>query len=154
MKPILNARHASRAARSSRTVWPLVTGAVLALASLPATVFAQTAGTQQDASAGFAAKIQAGVDQSAHPSGLDVNNNLMFMVGSAINVVLGLVGVVLFGYFVYAGFLYMTAGGEEDKIKDAQKILKNSVIGALILAVSYALATFVLRGITRIVQGS
>jgi hypothetical protein len=154
MKQFLNTRNALHAAQRSRTIWPLVTGAVLTLTSLPATVFAQAAGTQQDASAGFADKIQAGVNQSAHPSGLDVNNNLMFMIGSAINVVLSLVGVILFGYFVYAGFLYMTAGGEEDKIKSAQNILKNTVIGALILAVSFALATFVLRGITKIVQGS
>lgn len=136
-----------------RSIRIVVVTAVASLLATPSTVFAQSAGTQ-DTSGGFVGKIQAGVNQSAHPSGLDVNNNIMFMIGSAINVVLSLVGVVLLGYFLYAGFLYMSAGGEEKNIEKAKGIIKNSIIGALILAVSYALATFVLRGITRIVQGS
>ena len=124
---------------------------MLSLLSYPAAVFAQA--STQDSSQGFVGKIQAGVNQSAHPSGLDANNDIMFMVGSAINVALSIVGVVLVCYFIYAGFLYLTAGGDETKIKTATAIIKNCIIGAIILAVSFALATFVLRGITKIVQG-
>jgi hypothetical protein len=130
----------------------LISGALAsALLSFPATAFAQAA--PDSGSQSFVGKIQSGVNQSAHPSGLDVNGDIMTMVGSAINVVLSIVGVLLLGYLIYAGFLWMTAGGNEDNVKKAKDIIKNCVIGLIILAVAFAGTTFVLRQLNRVVTG-
>jgi len=46
-------------------------------------------------------------------------------------------------YTFYAGFIWMTAGGEEEKIKTAQKTMKYAVIGTLIVLCSYSIAILV-----------
>ncbi len=54
---------------------------------------------------------------------------------------LGLLGVLL---VMYAGFIWMTAGGNEEKIDQAKKILKNGVIGLVIILSSFAIVSFIL----------
>ena len=43
--------------------------------------------------------------------------------GSIINVVLGFLGILLLGYMLYAGFLWMTSGGESEKAEEAQTMI-------------------------------
>lgn len=69
-------------------------------------------------------------------------------IGKTINVGLGLLGVVVFGYILYAGVLWLTAGGKEETTKKASKIMVNAVIGALILLSSAAIANFVMSNLT------
>ncbi len=41
--------------------------------------------------------------------------------------------------FVYAGFLYLTSGGDSGKIKKANTIFKNTALGILFVLLSYLL---------------
>lgn len=70
--------------------------------------------------------------------------DLFIIVGRIINVVLGFLGMVLLFYFLYGGFKWMTSGGEEEGVKEAQTMIKNAVIGLVIVMASYALSGFVL----------
>lgn len=70
-------------------------------------------------------------------------NSAAATVGSVINVFLSILGVVFLVLVVYAGFLWMTAGGEEEKIKQAQKYIKNGLFGLLIIMSSFAISKFV-----------
>jgi hypothetical protein len=70
--------------------------------------------------------------------------DIITIAGSIINVVLGFLGMVLLFYFLYGGFKWMTSGGEEEGVKEAQTMIKNAVIGLVIVMASYALSTFVL----------
>lgn len=73
--------------------------------------------------------------------------DLMVLIGRGIQIGLSLLGVVLLLYTLYAGFLWMTAGGEEENIKKAQGILRNAVIGIIIILASYSITLFVERAL-------
>lgn len=71
------------------------------------------------------------------------------IIGRVIQTLLGFVGLIAFILVIYAGFLWMTAGGSEEKVKKAKEILRNAVIGMAIVFSSYAITEFVLRQITQ-----
>jgi len=66
------------------------------------------------------------------------------VAGRVINFVLGFLGVIAVGLIAYAGFLWMTADGDEEKVGTAKKILKNGVIGLVIILASWGIALFIL----------
>lgn len=71
------------------------------------------------------------------------------IVGRLINVALGFIGVLLLVYFLYAGFLWMTAGGDTKKVTEAKDMIKNAVAGLVIIALSFALSSFVLSTLSQ-----
>ncbi len=75
------------------------------------------------------------------------------VVGQVINIVLGFLGVVLMCIFLYAGFLWMTAGGEMENVKKATQMLRNAIAGLIIITASYAITTFVLDRLAEIAGG-
>jgi hypothetical protein len=82
-------------------------------------------------------------------SGLQ-SGDLPTIVGNIINVVLGFLGILLLGYLLYAGFLWMTAGGAEDQVKKAKAIIQQSIIGLVIIAAAFAISTFVLGSLLNV----
>lgn len=60
-----------------------------------------------------------------------------------IRTALGVLGTVAVVIMVYAGFLWMTAGGNDEKVGEAKKWIYASVIGLAIILSAYALANFV-----------
>lgn len=66
------------------------------------------------------------------------------IIGSAINVFLSLLGVIFIVLIIYAGYNWMTAGGDEEKVKKAQDTIKKAVIGLIIIVSSYAIWNFIL----------
>lgn len=65
-------------------------------------------------------------------------------IASVINTVLGLLGIVAVVLILWAGFLWMTAAGNDDKIKKAKGIMTAGIIGLAIIFSAYAIARFVL----------
>ncbi|MDP3899983.1 MAG: hypothetical protein Q8Q23_02780 [bacterium] len=76
-------------------------------------------------------------------SGVKVQN----VVAAVINTFLGLLGVIFIILIIYAGFLWMTAGGNEDQVGKAKKWLTNSIIGIIIIVAAYAIAQFVIESV-------
>lgn len=66
-------------------------------------------------------------------------------IGSIVQTVLGFLGLLAVLIVLWAGFLWMTAGGNEDQIAKAKSILIAGLIGLLIILSAYAITTFVLR---------
>jgi len=62
-----------------------------------------------------------------------------------IRVVLGLVGIVFLVLTIYAGIMWMTAGGNDDQLDKAKKTLTRSVIGLIIITSSYSISLFAER---------
>jgi 4-hydroxybenzoate polyprenyltransferase len=56
---------------------------------------------------------------------------------------LSFLGVVFFALIIYAGFRWLYAGGNEDQLADAKKLMKNAVIGLLIIVFAYLITFFV-----------
>ena len=65
-------------------------------------------------------------------------------LGRIIKIVLGFVGTIFFALTVYAGFLWMTAEGNEDQVTKSKDILKTAVIGMIIVVAAYSITAFVL----------
>ena len=66
------------------------------------------------------------------------------IVARVINVALSLIGIILVVLLIYAGFLYMTSGGEAAKIEKAKKIIQNAIIGLIIVLSSWAITRYVI----------
>ncbi|HSR89361.1 MAG TPA: hypothetical protein VLK22_03135 [Candidatus Udaeobacter sp.] len=94
---------------------------------------------------------QEALDQlrtAGNAAGVNTSNanskDIRLMVATVIRFALGFVGIIFFVMALYAGFLWMTAGGEEDKISTAKSLLTNGVIGLAIILSAYALTTYVI----------
>lgn len=74
---------------------------------------------------------------------------LEVIVARIINATFSLIGVVLVSFVVWAGWLWMTAAGESEKIEQAQKILRNAVIGLIIVLSAYGISRFVITALIR-----
>jgi hypothetical protein len=70
------------------------------------------------------------------------------IVGGLINVVLGLTGILFIFLLVYGGILYLTAGGVDDNVKKAKKLISNAVIGIIIIVAAYAITSFLFQALT------
>lgn len=84
---------------------------------------------------------------SANLPGVASDTSLPTIVGNMISALMGIVGTVLVILMLYGGFLWMTAGGEEKKVEEAKKIIKNSIIGLIIVFLSYGIARFVIDAV-------
>ncbi len=71
--------------------------------------------------------------------------NIGIIVGNIIQVFLGLLGVIFMVLLTYGGFLWLTSRGEEDKIKSAQNLIVNAIIGTLIVIAAYSITYYVLK---------
>lgn len=72
-------------------------------------------------------------------------DQIFITIGNIVNIGLGLLGIVFFVLLVYAGFLWMTAGGESDKVEKAQTMITQAVIGIVIILSAFGVSTFVIN---------
>lgn len=71
--------------------------------------------------------------------------DIRVMAARIIRVILELLGIIALVIIIYAGFRWMTAGGDETKVEESKKQLTNGLIGLAIILVAFAIATFVLN---------
>lgn len=83
------------------------------------------------------------VGQVAQKSGANTYTSPQQLVGTIINAALTMVGLIFLVLMIYAGYLWLTAKGEEEPIKKAQKIIVSSIIGFVLVASAYAITTFI-----------
>jgi hypothetical protein len=76
--------------------------------------------------------------------------NLFGIIGAAIATILTVLGVLLVLYILWAGFIWMTSQGEKDKVKKAQDMIKNAIIGLVVIFAAYAITTFVMNALTSV----
>jgi hypothetical protein len=66
------------------------------------------------------------------------------VAGRIINIAIMFLGIITVGIIIFAGFKWMMAGGDEEKINSAKNTLKNGVIGLVIVLSSWGIASFIL----------
>lgn len=71
-----------------------------------------------------------------------------FVIGNIIKGILSLIGILFLSYMIYAGYLWLTASGDEEKIKKAKKIISGSIIGFVVTMSAYAITAFVVSRFT------
>jgi hypothetical protein len=84
-----------------------------------------------------------GLGQTGGVSGLSrLSGDIPTIVGNIIGTLLGLVGILFLVLVIYAGFLWMTAGGNDETVTKAKSLLRNAIIGIIIVFSAYAITTF------------
>jgi len=74
--------------------------------------------------------------------------DLPTLIGSLINVFLSVLGIIFVVLVVFAGYTWMMAGGDTDKVKKAKQMIANGVIGIVITVAAYAISSFVINSIS------
>lgn len=60
-----------------------------------------------------------------------------------ISAFLGLLGIIFLVLIIFAGYNWMTAGGDEEKVAKAKETLSRAIIGLIIIIAAYAITYFV-----------
>ena len=61
-----------------------------------------------------------------------------------INIALGFLGIIAVVLVLYGGFMWMTAAGNEERVKKAKQILTAALIGLVIIIMAWGLTQFVM----------
>ena len=99
-------------------------------------------------SASPAVALAQDLDAVGESAGFDTDTDLTTIIGRIIGVFLSVLGVIALVIIIYAGFLWMTAGGNPDQVDKAKKWMINGVIGLIIILSAYAIATFIMNALT------
>lgn len=70
---------------------------------------------------------------------LGAETDIPAFIARGIRGVLGVIGAIALLMFVYGGIIWMTAGGEAKNVEGAKHIIKNAVIGLLLIFFAYNL---------------
>jgi len=97
------------------------------------------------AQGGFSDDINAQLGAAAGGSGAGFGDpkDPREIIMLTIRILLGLTGTVFLCLTIYAGYLWMTAGGNEDDVTKAKTLLTQAVIGLMVILMSYSITIFV-----------
>ena len=90
------------------------------------------------------------VNEVSGKAGLGQARSLPEIVGSIINVVLGFMGILLLFYLLYAGFLWMTSSGDSKQVDKAKAMIRDSIIGLIIVVAAFSISNFVLNSLINV----
>ncbi|MEA3463471.1 MAG: hypothetical protein U9R14_00060 [Patescibacteria group bacterium] len=69
---------------------------------------------------------------------------MSIITGTAVKAFLSLLGIIFIILIIYAGYEWMTAGGNEEKLTKAKETLWQATIGLIIVVGTYAIWRFIL----------
>lgn len=108
----------------------------------PIVLFAQVTGPITPTSNPALNKLQTVGGHAGYASDTD-ESTLLEIIGTGISVGLGLLGVIFIILILLAGYNWMTAAGDEEKITKAGKTIRSAIIGLLIIVAAFAIWMFV-----------
>ncbi len=77
------------------------------------------------------------------------NESPVNIAAGVVDWVLGLLMIIALVLIVYAGFLWMLGGGNEENVKKSKDILKGAFFGVVIILASYGIATYVFENLLK-----
>ena len=123
-------------ASKKKFITGLMTLAMVGVLAVPAIVGATTAD---------ATGCGTGEGQVPCASDLNLGNaSLSQLISNVISLILGFLGILAVLIVLWGGFIWMTAGGEQDKVDKAKKLIISGIIGLVIIFAAYAIASFVI----------
>lgn len=95
---------------------------------------------------GLQTTINKTLENTANFSGYsNTGGDLPTVVGGVILGILTLLGVVFIILIVFAGFKWMLAQGEDNKITEARNLIVHSIVGLIIVLAAYAISYFIIN---------
>ncbi|MFH0780295.1 MAG: hypothetical protein V1928_05625 [Parcubacteria group bacterium] len=101
----------------------------------------------------LAQTLDVGIDQVGAATGLG-KQDIRQTIGQIINVALGFLGVIAVVVVLVGGFKYMVAGGNTEKVKEAQKWIISGIIGLAIILSAYAISRYVISSLLKATTGT
>lgn len=93
-------------------------------------------------------ETQATIDNQAIKAGeggYEVSGSDIYgLIQIVINAFLAIIGVLLLIYMLYAGYNWMSAQGDEEKVTKAKDTIRRAIIGVIIIIAAYAISVFVM----------
>jgi len=116
----------------------------------PFSVFAQNAQSGTATSQTGGQNVQSGgpTPSATLSNPLGTNYSIPELVGMIIKYILGLVGTLSLLMFIWAGFMWLTAQGNPDKVKKGRDTMLWAIVGLIIVFSSYAILSYVFKVIT------
>lgn len=88
---------------------------------------------------------QLGAAAGSKGAGFSAPQDPRAIAAQVIKTILTLLGTIFFVLTIYAGFLWMTAAGNDDQVGKAKSLLTQAVIGLIIILLSYSITYFVAK---------
>src|SRR3989338_4602977 len=117
--------------------------------SLPSVVLAQPAEGENVGAPITAADLGLYYGEGAGLGTADIRVTIVRIIRIALSVL----GVIALLVVLAGGVVWMTAGGNEEKVTTAKKIMINGVIGLAIILSSYAITQFIINSLTGATTG-
>ncbi len=73
-------------------------------------------------------------------------------VAVVINAFLGMLGIIFVVLIILAGYHWMTAQGEQEKVNKAKESLKQAIIGLVLIIAAYAITFFVFANLNKAID--
>ncbi|MBU4257153.1 hypothetical protein KJ586_02350 [Patescibacteria group bacterium] len=80
-------------------------------------------------------------------AGFDDSTTIGGVIALVVQAFLGLLGIIFLILIITAGYNWMTAGGEEEKIRKAKDMIQRAIIGLIIIIAAYAITYFVFKNL-------
>jgi hypothetical protein len=132
---------------------------IIAVAVLtPLSFFRQGGFTAVNNNFAFAAtntnQAVSGLKGAAQGTGLESDTNLIDLVAIIVRTLLGFLGLIFIILLLYGGAMRMFARGEPEKVKTSTAIIKNAIIGVVIILASYIITSFVIGKVYETTSGA
>lgn len=79
--------------------------------------------------------------------------DIRITIARIIRVALGFLGTLALLLVLYAGFLWMTAAGDQEKVQKAKRTLAQAVIGLVIIIAAFSITSFIISSLVRATTG-
>lgn len=76
------------------------------------------------------------------------------IIGKIINVALSFLGIFFLGLMLYGGFRWMNSQGDDAEVKKAKDLIRNAIIGLVVIVAAFAISNFVLGSLAGITGGA
>ncbi|MEA3398398.1 MAG: hypothetical protein U9R06_01500 [Patescibacteria group bacterium] len=84
---------------------------------------------------------------TAKAAGFGEPKDISEIIGAIIGTFLSLLGVIFLILIMHGGFVWMTSGGNENKVLKAKQTLTRAIVGLIIILGAYSITAFVFHAI-------
>lgn len=81
--------------------------------------------------------------ETGHAENDFANKEITEVIGQVINILLSVLGIAFLLLMIYGGFIWMNSRGSEQEVARATNIIRNALIGLIIVIGAYAITAFV-----------
>ncbi len=75
------------------------------------------------------------------------DNDPREIAANIVRILLGFLGLIAVVIILLGGFKWMTAGGNEEKVGEARKLIIQGIVGLIIILAAFGISTFVINSI-------